>query len=122
MQLDRFCAIILSTKSPDAYCIAALPAPQRTTNAAPGELVAQYQLHFMERSRSRRLQRTGAGGVLLSNTEPPQTEMENPMEKEVSPVEARSGIISGRVLTVLAISFAGAAVALVIAWLAIGFH
>ena len=44
------------------------------------------------------------------------------MEKEVSPVEARSGIISGRVLAVLAVSFAGAAVALVIAWLAIGFR
>jgi hypothetical protein len=48
--------------------------------------------------------------------------MEKPMEKEVSPVEARGGIVSGRVITVLAVSCAGAALALVIAWLAIGFH
>jgi len=48
--------------------------------------------------------------------------MEKPMEKEVSPVEARGGIVSGRVITVLVVSFAGAAVALIIAWLAIGFH
>jgi hypothetical protein len=64
----------------------------------------------------------GAGDVLLSNTEATPTKMEKPMEKEVSPVEARGGIVSGRVITVLAVSCAGAALALVIAWFAIGFH
>jgi hypothetical protein len=48
--------------------------------------------------------------------------MEKPMEKEVSPVEARGGIVSGRVITVLAVSFIGAALALVAAWFAFGFH
>jgi hypothetical protein len=39
------------------------------------------------------------------------------MEREVTPVEARSGMVSGRVLTVLAISFVGAAAALGGLWL-----
>jgi hypothetical protein len=37
------------------------------------------------------------------------------MERELTPVEARSGVVSGRVLTVLALSSVGAVVAL--AWL-----
>jgi hypothetical protein len=39
------------------------------------------------------------------------------MERELTPVEARSGVISGRVLTVLALSSVGAVAALVLAWL-----
>jgi hypothetical protein len=39
------------------------------------------------------------------------------MERELTPVEARSGVVSGRVLTVLVLSFFGAAFALAIAWL-----
>ena len=76
----------------------------------------------METFGTCRLQRMSAGDVLLSNTEATPDQMEKPMEKEVSPVEARGGIVSGRVITVLVVSFAGAAVALIIAWLAIGFH
>jgi hypothetical protein len=38
-----------------------------------------------------------------------------PMERELTPVEARSGVVSGRIITVLAVSFVGAVVAL--AWL-----
>jgi hypothetical protein len=38
------------------------------------------------------------------------------MKKQLSPVEARSGVVSGRVLTVLAISLVGAILALAIAW------
>ena len=38
------------------------------------------------------------------------------MEHELTPTEARSGIISGRVLTVLVTSFVGAVVALALAW------
>jgi len=34
------------------------------------------------------------------------------MERELTPVEARSGVVSGRVLTVLALSSVGAVVAL----------
>lgn len=49
--------------------------------------------------------------------------MEKPMDKdEVTPVEARSGVVSGRVITVLALSFGGAVVALAIAWLVFGLH
>lgn len=44
------------------------------------------------------------------------------MENEVTPVEARSGVISGRVITVLTVSIGGAVLALVIAWLLVGFH
>jgi hypothetical protein len=44
------------------------------------------------------------------------------MRKEVNSVEARGGIVSGRVITVLAISSVGAVVALIIVWFAIGFH
>jgi uncharacterized membrane protein len=48
--------------------------------------------------------------------------MEEPMEKEVTPTEARSGVVSGRIVTVLALSFGGAVVALAIAWFVFGFH
>jgi len=44
------------------------------------------------------------------------------MEKKVTPVEARSGVTSGRIITVLAVSFGGAVAALIIAWLVFGFH
>ena len=37
------------------------------------------------------------------------------MERELTPVEARSGVVSGRVITILALSSVGAIVAL--AWL-----
>lgn len=39
------------------------------------------------------------------------------MERELSPTEARSGAVSGRILTILLTSFAGAAIALGLAWL-----
>jgi len=44
------------------------------------------------------------------------------MEKEVTPTEARSGVVSGRVVTILAFSVSGAVLALVIVWLVFGFH
>lgn len=39
------------------------------------------------------------------------------MERELTPVEARSGVISGRILTILVISSVGAVAALALAWL-----
>lgn len=39
------------------------------------------------------------------------------MERELTPTEARSGVVSGRILTILVTSFIGAVVALVLAWL-----
>jgi hypothetical protein len=39
-----------------------------------------------------------------------------PMERELTPVEARSGVVSGRVITVLVLSSVGAVVALALAW------
>ena len=39
------------------------------------------------------------------------------MERELTPVEARSGVVSGRVLTILVLSSVGAVVALALAWL-----
>jgi hypothetical protein len=41
------------------------------------------------------------------------------MQRELTPVEARGGIISGRIIRILIISSAAAAVALAIAWLVI---
>lgn len=38
------------------------------------------------------------------------------MERELTPTEARSGIVSGRILSVLLISSVGAVVALALAW------
>lgn len=38
------------------------------------------------------------------------------MRRELTPVKARSGVVSGRVLTVLVVSFVGAALALALAW------
>lgn len=38
------------------------------------------------------------------------------MERELTPTEARSGVVSGRILTVLLTSFAGAIAALALAW------
>jgi hypothetical protein len=42
------------------------------------------------------------------------------MERELTPVEARGGVISGRVITVLALSFLGTVSALAGAWVIIG--
>jgi hypothetical protein len=42
------------------------------------------------------------------------------MERELTPVEARGGVISGRVITVLAISCIGAVMALAGVWAIIG--
>lgn len=39
------------------------------------------------------------------------------MERELTPTEARSGVVSGRILSILVISSVGAAVALALAWL-----
>jgi hypothetical protein len=38
------------------------------------------------------------------------------MQREVTPVEARSGVISGRVILVLLSSFVGAVIALGLSW------
>lgn len=38
------------------------------------------------------------------------------MERELTPVAARGGVISGRIITVLAMSFLGAVVALAGVW------
>jgi hypothetical protein len=42
--------------------------------------------------------------------------MEDCMRRELTPGQARSGAISGRVITVLLISFLGACIALAVAW------
>ena len=39
------------------------------------------------------------------------------MERELTPVEARSGVVSGRILTILVVSSVGASAALALAWL-----
>ena len=46
--------------------------------------------------------------------------LEDAMERELTPVEARGGVVSGRVITVLALSFAGAVIALAGVWAVIG--
>ncbi len=38
------------------------------------------------------------------------------MERELTPVEARSGVVSGRIITILVISTAAAIIALGLAW------
>jgi len=38
------------------------------------------------------------------------------MRREISPVESRGGVVSGRVMLVLAVSFVGAIIALGLAW------
>jgi hypothetical protein len=38
------------------------------------------------------------------------------MQRELTPVEARSGVVSGRVITILAISSVGAVLALALVW------
>jgi hypothetical protein len=38
------------------------------------------------------------------------------MERELTPVEARSGVVSGRILTILVLSSVGAVAALALAW------
>ena len=42
------------------------------------------------------------------------------MERELTPVEARGGVISGRIITVLALSFLGTVIALAAVWASIG--
>jgi hypothetical protein len=42
------------------------------------------------------------------------------MEHDLTPVEARGGVISGRIITVLAISVVGAVIALAVAWATVG--
>lgn len=38
------------------------------------------------------------------------------MERELTPTEARSGVVSGRILSILVVSSIGAVVALALAW------
>ena len=38
------------------------------------------------------------------------------MQRELTPVEARSGVVSGRVITILVISSVGAVLALALVW------
>jgi hypothetical protein len=45
---------------------------------------------------------------------------EDAMERELTPVEARGGVISGRIVTVLAMSFVGAVIALAGLWAIMG--
>ena len=42
------------------------------------------------------------------------------MKRELAPVEARGGVISGRIVTVLAMSFVGAVIALAGLWAIVG--
>jgi hypothetical protein len=42
------------------------------------------------------------------------------MERELTPVEARSGVISGRIVTLLVISLVGAVIAVGGAWAFLG--
>ena len=42
------------------------------------------------------------------------------MERELTPVEARGGLISGRIVTVLAMSFVGPVIALAGLWAIVG--
>jgi hypothetical protein len=42
------------------------------------------------------------------------------MERELTPVEVRGGVISGRIVTVLVISFVGAVIAMVGVWAIVG--
>ncbi len=42
------------------------------------------------------------------------------MQRERTPVEARGGVISGRIITVLGLSFVGAVIALAGVWAVIG--
>ena len=39
------------------------------------------------------------------------------MQRELTPVEARSGVVSGRILTILVLSSIGAVAAMALAWL-----
>jgi hypothetical protein len=49
-----------------------------------------------------------------------QLHLEDAMQRELTPVEARGGVISGRIVTVLALSFLGTVVALAAVWAIIG--
>jgi len=42
------------------------------------------------------------------------------MERELTPVEARSGVISGRIITLLVVSTIGAIIAMVGLWAILG--
>lgn len=42
------------------------------------------------------------------------------MERELTPVEARGGVISGRIITLLVVSFVGAVIALAGIWTILG--
>jgi hypothetical protein len=42
------------------------------------------------------------------------------MERELTPVEVRGGVISGRIVTVLVISFVGAVIAVAGVWASVG--
>lgn len=56
-----------------------------------------------------------AGGGVHS-AEPSRPSNGGAMERERSPTEARSGVISGRIITVLVVSFLGASAALGLVW------
>ena len=49
-----------------------------------------------------------------------RTPLEDALERKLTPVDARGGVNSGRIVTVLAISFIGAVIALAGVWATIG--
>jgi hypothetical protein len=66
--------------------------------------------------RNNDLRNRGDRRAFLSAKAPLNDQRRLSMQRELSPVEARSGVVSGRVFLVLVSSFIGAAIALGLAW------
>jgi hypothetical protein len=58
--------------------------------------------------------------VYINNPENSIEPFEGAMQRELTPVEGRGGVISGRIVTVLAISVVGAVIALAGVWAIVG--
>src|SRR5258708_4763109 len=91
----------------------------RSDNAGPFDrfrtIVASRQLALGENAHDPRRNRYPRSAFIpLESPLPKPTEA--PMQRELTPVESRGGVVSGRVLLVLVLSFVGALIALGLSW------
>jgi hypothetical protein len=91
-----------------------------TASALPFRLGLRQQIWAAAGNKAVIHRGKAATAVLSPRSLYSSTPLEDAMERELTPVEARGGVISGRVITVLAISCVGAVIALAGVWAIIG--
>src|SRR5258708_24981177 len=89
----------------------------RTDNASRSSRFRTVAIdHLRPRGKCRHAGATVPSSRRSLPLSPPCPPTEAPMQRELTPVESRGGVVSGRVLLVLVASFIGALIALGLSW------